>query len=67
MFGVPAEVLTDQGEEFEGEFAELLGSLLIDHQITSWNHPQTDGLAERMVQTIKAALRRTCLAYNKLH
>jgi hypothetical protein len=31
MFGAPVKVLTDQGEEFEGEFAELLESLLIDH------------------------------------
>jgi transposase InsO family protein len=57
MFGAPAEVLIDQGEEFEEEFAELLESLLIDHRVTSRNHPQSDGLAERMVQTIKAALR----------
>jgi hypothetical protein len=64
MFGAPAEVLTDQGEEFEGEFAELLESLLVDHRIISRNHPQVDGLAERMVQTIKAALRWYCLAYN---
>lgn len=49
MFGASAEVLTDQGEEFKGEFAELLESLVIDHQITSRNHPQSDGLAERMV------------------
>jgi hypothetical protein len=67
MFGAPAEVLTDQGEEFEGEFAELLESLLIDHRVTFRNHPQSDGLAERMVQTIKAALRQDCLAYKKLH
>jgi transposase InsO family protein len=67
MFGAPAEVLTDQGEEFEGKFAELLESLLIDHRVTSRNHPQSDGLAERMVQTIKVALCRYCLTYNKFH
>jgi DNA polymerase III alpha subunit len=49
MFGAPAEVLTDQGEEFEGEFAELLESLLIDRRVTSQNHPQSHGLTERMV------------------
>jgi hypothetical protein len=47
-FGAPAEFLTDQEEEFQGEFAALLEKLLIDHQTTSWNHPESDGLAERM-------------------
>jgi hypothetical protein len=31
-FGAPAKVLTDQGEEFQGEFAALLQKLLIDHR-----------------------------------
>jgi hypothetical protein len=38
-FGAPAEVLTDQGEEFQREFAALLQKLLIDHRTTSWDHP----------------------------
>jgi hypothetical protein len=38
-FGAPAEVLTDQGEKFQGEFAVLLRKLLNDHQTTSWDHP----------------------------
>jgi hypothetical protein len=41
-FGAPAEVLTDQGEEFQGEFAALLQKLLIDHRTTSRDHPQSD-------------------------
>jgi hypothetical protein len=57
-FGAPAEVLTDQGEEFQGEFAALLQKLLIDHRTTSRDHPQSDGLAERMVQVVKEALRK---------
>jgi transposase InsO family protein len=56
MFGAPAEVLTDQGNEFLGEFDELLTRLMIDHRRISRGHPQADGLAERMVQTIKKAL-----------
>jgi hypothetical protein len=57
----PAEVLTNQGEEFQGEFAELLAKLLIDHRLTSKDHQQSDGLAERMVQTVKEALRKYVL------
>ena len=60
-YGAPAEVLTDQGEEFQGAFDELCSQLLIDHRVTSRDHPQSDGLAERMVQTIKDALRKFVL------
>jgi transposase InsO family protein len=66
-FGAPAEVLTNQGEEFQGEFAALLQKLLIDHRTTSRNHPQSDGLAERMVQVVKEALRKYCITFNKQH
>ena len=64
-YGAPAEVLTDQGEEFQGEFGDLLSKLLIDHRLTSRDHPQSDGLAERMVQTIKEALRKFVLKSNR--
>ena len=51
-----AEVVTDQGTEYQGEFAELLADCFIEHRHTSAYHPQGNGLAERMVQTIKRAL-----------
>jgi hypothetical protein len=57
-YGACAEVVTDQGREFEGTFQELLTQCGIDHRRTSHNHPQSNGLAERAVQTIKACLRR---------
>ena len=66
-YGAPAEVLTDQGTEFRGEFQALLDEGLIDHRRTSRDHPQADGLAERMVQTVKIALTKFCLEHNKLH
>lgn len=58
VWGAPAVVLTDQGTEFEGEFDVLCHKALIDHRTTSRDHPEADGLAERMVQTTKAALRK---------
>jgi len=64
-FGACAECLTDKGSEFRGEFQELLDQALIDHRRTSRDNPQADGLAERMVQTIKKALRKICLTENK--
>jgi transposase InsO family protein len=66
-YGAPAEVLTDQGKEFQGKFAELLTKLLIDHRLTSRDHPQLDGLAEQMVQTVKEALRKFVLKSNRHH
>jgi hypothetical protein len=57
-FGAPAEVLTDQGTEFQGEFQVLCDKALIDHRTTSRNHPEADGLTERVVQTVKRALRK---------
>ncbi|CAM6086541.1 unnamed protein product [Calypogeia fissa] len=48
-FGAPAEVLTDQGTEFQGEFQVLCDRSLIDHRTTSRDHPEADGLAERVV------------------
>ncbi|XRB24862.1 integrase catalytic domain-containing protein [Pseudoscourfieldia marina] len=58
QYGACAEVVTDNGSEFKGEFDELLERALIDHRWTSRGHPQADGLAERAVQTMKSALRR---------
>jgi len=55
-FGAPAEVLTDQGMEFQSEFQVLCDKALIDHQTTSRDHPKANGLAERVVQTMKRVL-----------
>jgi transposase-like protein len=57
-FGAPAEVLTDQGMEFQGEFQVLCDKLLIDHQTTFQDHPKADSLIERVVQTVKRALHK---------
>ena len=57
-FGALAEVLTNQGREFLGAFEELYMQALIDHRITSQDHPEADGLAERVVQTVKRGLRK---------
>jgi len=62
QFGNCAEVVTDGGSEFAGEFSDLLHKNLIDHRTTAPNHPQADGLAERAVQTVKRSLRKICEA-----
>jgi hypothetical protein len=48
-FGLPIEVLTDQGTKLCGEFQELCEKALIDHCMISWDHPKVDRLVEWMV------------------
>ncbi|GAQ91227.1 hypothetical protein KFL_007470065 [Klebsormidium nitens] len=55
-FGACAEVLTDNGKEFEGEFDQLCQQVLLDHRTTSRYHPKSNGLTERLVRTIKAGI-----------
>ncbi|PNW79026.1 hypothetical protein CHLRE_09g398141v5 [Chlamydomonas reinhardtii] len=61
VYGACAEVCTDQGSEWKGEFATMLLNALIDHRQTSANHPQANGLSERAVQTCKKALIKLAL------
>ena len=62
-YGAPGEILTDQGKELCKEFQTLLAKHEITHRLSSCEHPQSDGLVERMVQTMKRALRK-CLLDN---
>jgi hypothetical protein len=48
-FGACAKCLIDQGSKFKGKFQDLLDHVLIDHCRTSKDHPQADGLVEKMV------------------
>ncbi len=57
-FGAQAEVLIDQGMEFQGEFQVLCDKVLINHRTTSRDHLEADGLTERVVQTMKRALHK---------
>ena len=58
-YGAPGEVVTDRGGEFQAEFDVLLTKHEITHRLASRDHPQADGLAERMVQTMKRSLRKS--------
>ena len=56
-FGVPLEVVTDRGSQFESElFANLSTLLGIHHMRTTSYHPQANGLVERFHRTLKAAI-----------
>ena len=55
-FGLPAEVITDNGSAFKGAFAEFCAKKFIHARHITEDLPRSNGLAERAVQTIKAAL-----------
>ena len=57
-FGAPAELVTDGGTDFESHLHKMLSDAFIDHRTTSSGHPQSTGLAERCVQTLKNCLRK---------
>jgi hypothetical protein len=64
-FRACAECLTNKGSKFRGEFQDLLDHAFINHRWTSRNHPQADGLVERMVQTCKKGLQKIYVTKNK--
>ncbi|MBW0491488.1 hypothetical protein O181_031203 [Austropuccinia psidii MF-1] len=59
--GVPKIIISDRDSKFTIEFwtnlYEMLGTKLA---FSTAYHPQTDGLAERMIQTMEDILRRLC-------
>jgi RNase H-like domain found in reverse transcriptase/Integrase zinc binding domain/Integrase core domain len=63
-FGLPDEMLSDQGPQFAAKaFRELLKLLGIKSNLTTAYHPQTDGATEQVNQEIKAYLSIYCSAH----
>lgn len=55
--GLPLEVVTDNGPQFRAqEFEDFLSSNGVRHTLTPPYHPQSNGAAERAVQSTKKAL-----------
>jgi len=56
-FGVPLQVITDRGTQFQSELFSNLSSILGFHHIrTTSYHPQSNGIVERFHRTLKSAI-----------
>ena len=60
-FGLPKHLVSDNGPQFTSdEFEQFLVGNGVNHIRSSPYHPSTNGAAERLVQTVKQALRSGC-------
>ncbi|XP_053685585.1 uncharacterized protein K02A2.6-like [Sabethes cyaneus] len=58
-FGIPTTIITDNGTQFcSSEFKKVCDELGIIHIRTAPYHPQSNGQAERFVDTMKRSLRK---------
>jgi transposase InsO family protein len=56
--GIPSVLVSDQGKNVDGDaIRQLCDELNIQKRHSSPYHPEGDGLAERMIQTVKSVMR----------
>ena len=58
--GVPNMIVSDGGPQYtSAEFKDFMEQWQIEHRVSSPRNPQSNGMAERCVQTMKASLIKT--------
>ena len=58
--GVPNTIVSDGGPQYtSAEFRDFMKDWQIEHKVSSPRDPQSNGMAERCVQTMKASLLKT--------
>ena len=63
-FGLPDEIISDQGPQFAAHaFRELLKLLNVTSKLSTAYHPQTDGATEQVNQEIEAYLSIFCSSF----
>ena len=62
-YGRPLQIRSDRGNEFAGAFSALLQENNIKHVLIRPHAPWTNGRAERMVRTVKEAIRKVLHQY----
>ena len=67
-YGIPKEIVSDNGPEYTGKaYKQFCIDWDIRHTTSSPEYPQSNGLAERTVQTIKRTLRKAHKAGDDIH
>ena len=61
-YGVPTLLRVDRGSEFKGEVIRYCKSMGIALTTIATQNPRANGMAERMVATIKSGIRRCMTA-----
>ena len=57
---VPNMIVSDSGPQYtSAEFEDFMKQWQIEHRVSSARNPQSNGMAERCVQTMKASLIKT--------
>jgi transposase InsO family protein len=60
-FGIPMEIISDNGPPFNAQEFKLFGMDWGINMVTSSpNYPQSNGLTERCVQIVKKLLKKAC-------
>ena len=60
LLGSPAEIISDNGPQFVGAaFQQMCRDWGITHTTSSPRYPQSNGLVERMVRTVKGTIKKT--------
>ncbi|MEE4247439.1 MAG: RNase H-like domain-containing protein [Kangiellaceae bacterium] len=60
LFGAPRQMISDNGPQFIGEpYRNMLAKYGVKHITSSPRYPQSNGLAERFVRTVKSTLMKT--------
>ena len=58
--GVPNVIVSDGGPQYtSAEFKDFTKQWQVEHRVSSPRNPQSNGMAERCVQTMKASLLKT--------
>jgi len=64
LHGVPKVIVSDRDPKFVGKFRQsFMGKLNVKLNMSTSRHPRTDGLTEKVNQTMQTLLRYYCVEY----
>ena len=66
-YGVPHEIISNNGQHFKGETEKLLQQFNIKHHKSSPYHPQTNGAVEAANKNIRQILKKSTKNYKDWH